>query len=112
RSVSAKVDISRKCAEAPASAVCDLHGLLESDAELARQIDPRLDAEHHCSAEFGVLPITDPRRLMNGKPEAVPGAMDEILPEAGALDHAADGAIQLVAGDAGRRELERRLDGL
>src|SRR3954451_16708316 len=112
------MDVARQRAEALAAGLGDVDDLLEANPELAREIDARLDAVHDARPQLDVVAAHDPRRLVDGQPEPVPRAVDEVLAVARVRDHAAGGGVDLGAGRAGlgrgeagdQRGLDYRVD--
>src|SRR5207248_8081552 len=62
--------------------------VLDTHAEAARQIDPRLDRERHTRLEALAVSGHEVWVLVSVEPDAVTGAMDEVVAVAGVADHA------------------------
>src|SRR3954451_16064301 len=95
------MDVAGQRAEALAAGLGDVDDFLEANPELARQIDAGLDAVHDARPQLDVVAAHDPRRLVDGQPEPVPGAVHEVLTVAGVGDHPARRRVDLRAGGAG-----------
>src|SRR5262245_54726951 len=96
-------------AEVVRAARGDGDDVLEADAELAREVDPRLVAERHPRLERDLAAAVEVRLLVSLEPDAVPEAVAEdrvAAGIAGALDRRKRGAVHLATGDARRRALE------
>ena len=75
--------------------------VLDPDAELARQVDARLD-RHHFPRRQGVLgALREARPLVDLEPDPVAEAVAEAVAVAGGLDQLAGGGVDRLALDAG-----------
>src|SRR6185312_9256409 len=85
--------------------------VLDPYPEPPRQVDPGLDREAHAGLDRTGLALDHVRRLVDREADAVAGAVDEPLAVPGAGDHAAGGAVDVLAGGAGADRVERGLLG-
>src|SRR5690348_5278829 len=84
--------------EAAAAVGGDRDDVLDAYAELAGQVDARLDGEAHARDQRLLLAGDHVRRLVGGHADAVAGAVDEVLAVTGLADHLAGHPVDLLAG--------------
>ena len=91
-------ELLRETREHHRGAVCDDHQVLDPHAELAGQVDARLD--RHDAARLERLLARDPRQpgsLVDLQPDPVAEAVAELIAAPGRLDHLAGGGVHLPA---------------
>src|SRR5512134_901271 len=79
----------RGVVEPPAARLDAGDDVLYPHAEPAGQVDAGLDGEAHAGHQRTLLTLHHVRRLVCGQPDAVPGAVDEVLAVARVGDHLA-----------------------
>src|SRR5690606_11638438 len=97
--------------EPPSAVPGDGHDVLDADAEPAGQVDAGFDGEAHARHERLLLGVDHVGRLVRGDADAVPGAVDEVLPVAGVGDDRAGRPVDVLAGGAGAHGVESGLLG-
>src|SRR5215212_4912201 len=75
--------------------------VLDAGAAAPGQVDARLDRERHARHQRQVVPGHDVGRLVGVQPDAVAGAVDEVLPPARVGDDLPGGGVDLLGGHAG-----------
>ena len=67
--------------------------------QLAREIDARLDGKRHARRQRQVVAGDDVGLLVHRQPDAVAGAVHEVLGQSGVGQHVAGGGVDLLGGD-------------
>src|SRR5438105_2602657 len=74
-----QMDIAGEFAQAMRAVPGDVHDLLQPDAELAGEVDPRLDREDHAFLDRLCIEVGDARRFVHTEAEPVADPVDEVL---------------------------------
>ena len=87
--------------QVPAAVLGDDDEVLDPHAELARQVDARLDGDDFAGREHVVGARREARPLVDLEADAVAEPVAEVLAVAGLLDHLAGDRVDVLAVDPG-----------
>src|SRR3954470_10147783 len=76
------------------------HDVLDAGAAPSGQVDAGLHGERHPGLQGQLVAGDDVGPLVRVQPDPVAGAMDEVLPPPGVVDHAAGGGVDVLRRDA------------
>ena len=101
-------ELARRGVQRLDAVVGDHDDVLDPNAELAVEVDPRFDAERHPGFEHRVIARRRVRRLVHLEADPVPGPVDEPIAEPGGLDHRSGRSVDGLDLDPRADDLRRR----